>query len=593
LTLHQIEALAIIAGMLVLFVSDRLRYDIVAALALSAALLTGVVPANKAFEGFSSSVIIIIASVLVISRAVAVSGVIDSAMRRLLRYLDSTTLQVGALTAAVTFMSAFVKNVGALGVFMPVAIQAAERRNRPVSRYLMPLAFGSLIGGTITQIGTSPNVLISQVRQEIVGQPFHMFDFTPVGLPLSFIAIAFLSVGWRLLPANRQGQPSPEKRFAIEDYTSEALLPEDSPMVGKTVADLEAAGEGEVTVAAIIREQNHRYVPRQHWTLFAGDILVLEGDPTALQPLVDQAKLKMLGADEIAELKPRNKDDVLETTEAVVAPDSLLIHRTPQDLHLRQNYEINVLALSRSGQQTTTRLRQSRFESGDIVVLQGRQTQLARALTDLRLLPLAERNLSIGTPRWRYLPILILSVAMAAIAFGAVQVEVGFFIAATLIVLLRLITPREAYDAVEWPIIIMLGCLIPVGEALKDTGAAGVLANGLTLVAVHLPVYLAVGMILVVSMLVTPMLHHAAAVLVMGPVAAAVAKNLGLGPDAFLMAVAFGAACDFLTPIGHQNSTLVMGPGGYRFSDYWRLGLPLSILVAVAGTWLIVWQWPS
>ena len=478
MTLHQIEALAIIAGMLVLFVSDRLRYDIVAALALSAALLTGVVPANKAFEGFSSSVIIIIASVLVISRAVAVSGVIDSAMRRLLRYLDSTTLQVGALTAAVTFMSAFVKNVGALGVFMPVAIQAAERRNRPVSRYLMPLAFGSLIGGTITQIGTSPNVLISQVRQEIVGQPFHMFDFTPVGLPLSFIAIAFLSVGWRLLPANRQGQPSPEKRFAIEDYTSEALLPEDSPMVGKTVADLEAAGEGEVTVAAIIREQNHRYVPRQHWTLFAGDILVLEGDPTALQPLVDQAKLKMLGADEIAELKPRNKDDVLETTEAVVAPDSLLIHRTPQDLHLRQNYEINVLALSRSGQQTTTRLRQSRFEPGDIVVLQGRQTQLARALTDLRLLPLAERNLSIGTPRWRYLPILILSVAMVAIAFGAVQVEVGFFIAATLIVLLRLITPREAYDAVEWPIIIMLGCLIPVGEALKDTGAAGLLANG-------------------------------------------------------------------------------------------------------------------
>ena len=592
MTLHQIEALAIIAGMLVLFVSDRLRYDIVAALALSVAVLTGVVPANKAFSGFSSSVIIIIASVLVISRAVAVSGVIDSAMRRVLRILNSTTLQVGALTSAVTFISAFVKNVGALGVFMPVAIQAAERRKRPVSRYLMPLAFGSLIGGTITEIGTSPNVLISQVRQEVVGQPYHMFDFTPVGLPLSLIAVIFLSVGWRLLPANRRGQPTPEKRFAIEDYTSEAALPAESPMVGKTVADFEALSEGDVTLVAIIREQSHRYVPRSHWTLFAGDILVMEGDPTALQPLVDQAKLKMLGAEEIAALKPRNKDDVLETAEAVVAPDSLLIGRTPQDLHLRQNYEINMLALSRSGQRTTTRLRQSRFESGDIVVLQGRQTQLTRALTDLKVLPLAERNLSIGTPRWRYLPIVILSAAMIAVSVGAVQVEIGFFVAATLIVLLRLITPREAYDAIDWPIIVMLGCLIPVGEALKDTGAAGLMANGLTVIAAQLPVYLAVGLILVVSMLVTPMLHHAAAVLVMGPVAAAVAKNLGLGPDAFLMAVAFGAACDFLTPIGHQNSTLVMGPGGYKFSDYWRLGLPLSILVAVAGTWLIVLEWP-
>ncbi len=592
MNLPQIEALAIIAGMLILFVTDRLRYDLVAALALSAAVLTGVVPAKKAFEGFANPVIIIIASVLVISRAVAVSGVIDNAMRRLMRVLDSTTLQIAALTAAVSFLSAFVKNVGALGVFMPVAIQAAERRNRPVSRYLMPLAFGSLIGGTITQIGTSPNVLISAVRQEVMGKPYHLFDYAPVGLPLTCVAIAFLSVGWRLLPTNRRGQPTPEKRFAIEDYTSEAVLPEESPLVGKTVADLEALGDDEVTVTGIIREQSHRYVPRPHWTLYAGDILVLQGDPTALQPVVDQAKLKLLGADEMAALKPRDKDDVLETVEAVIAPDSLLIGNTPQDLRLRQNYEVNLLALSRADEPTSARLRSSRFAPSDVLVLQGRQSQLARALTELRLLPLAERNLAMGRPRWRWMPLLILLAALIAIATSVVAVEVGFFVAATLIVLLRLATPREAYDAVEWPIIVMLGCLIPVGEALKDTGAAGLMADGLTVIAAQLPAYLAVGVIMVVSMLVTPLLHHAAAVLLMGPVAAAVAKNLGLGPDAFLMAVAFGAACDFLTPIGHQNSTLVMGPGGYRFSDYWRLGLPLSILVAVCGTGLILLEWP-
>ncbi len=592
MTLLQIEALAIVAGMLILFVSDRLRYDLVAAIALSAAVLTGVVPAKKAFEGFASPVVIIIASVLVISRAVSVSGVIDNAMRRLLRFLNSTTLQIAALTAAVSFMSAFVKNVGALGMFMPVAIQAAERRDRPPSRYLMPLAFGSLIGGTITQIGTSPNLLISTVRQEVMGQPYHLFDFTPVGLPLTCMAIAFLSVGWRLLPANRHGQASPEKRFAIEDYTSEALLPEESPLVGKTVADLEALAEGEVTITGVIREHARHYVPRPNWTLYAGDILVLQGDPTSLQPVVDQARLKLLGAEEIAALKPEDKDDVLETAEAVVAPDSLLIGNTPQDLHLRQNYEVNLLALSRADERATTRLRASRFAANDILVLQGRQRQLARALTELGLLPLAERNLAIGRPRWRWLPLLILLAAMLAIAVGVVEVEVGFFVAATLIVLLRLTTPREAYDAVEWPIIVMLGCLIPVGEALKETGAAGLMADGLTVIAGQLPGYLAVGLIMVVSMLVTPLLHHAAAVLLMGPVAAAVAKNLGLGPDAFLMAVAFGAASDFLTPIGHQNSTLVMGPGGYRFSDYWRLGLPLTIIVAVCGTALILFWWP-
>ena len=592
MTLHQIEALAIVGGMMALFVSDRVRYDLVGMLALAAAALTGVVPANKAFSGFSSSVIVIIASVLVISRAITVSGVIEIGMRRLLRVLHSTTMQVGVLTAAVTFLSAFVKNVGALGIFMPVAIQAAERQNRPVSRYLMPLAFGSLIGGTITQIGTSPTLLISEVRQQIVGHPYHLFDFTPVGLPLSLLAILFLSVGWRLLPTDRRGQPTADKQFAIEDYTSEALLPEGSPFVGKTVTELEALAENDINVAEIIRDDDRQNSPRPHWRLRAGDVLVLQGDPTALSPLVDQAKLSLLGAEQIAALKPRHKDDELQTIEAVVAPDSPLIGRTAQNLRMRQRYEINMLALNSADQRPRVRLRQSRFATGDTVVLQGRETQLAEAMTTLRLLPLAERNLVIGQPRWRMLPIAIVVATVVAVAIGIVQVEVGFFVAAVLMVLLRLVRPREAYDAIDAQLIVMLGCLIPVGESLRDTGAAGVLANGLSVVAHHLPPTATVGLVLVVSMLVTPMLHHAAAVLVMGPVAAAVAKDLGFSPDAFLMAVAFGAACDFLTPIGHQNSMLVMRPAGYRFSDYARLGLPLSIMVAVVGTLLIVHNWP-
>lgn len=587
--IHQIEAVTIIVMMLFLFISDRIRYDIVAGMALGAALLTGVVPADKAFEGFASPVIIIIGSVLVISRAIAVSGVIDTAMRRLLRLLDSTTMQVTVLTAAVTFISAFVKNVGALGVFMPIAIQTADRCKRPVSCYLMPLAFGSLVGGTITQIGTSPNILISQVRQEVLGHPYHLFDFTSIGLPLALIAIGFLSVGWRLLPVNRRGQPPDDKRFQIEDYTAEALLPAESPMVGKSVLEFERLGA--VTIAAVVRGAAYFYDPGWRRKLLADDILILQGEPAVLAPIVEEAKLKLLGTDEIAQLKPVDKDDALETAEAVVAPDSSLIGHTPKEMNMRETYEVNLLAVSRE-RSPPRRLHHNQFRSGDIVLLQGRHVPLTNAMAEFHLLPLAERNLTIGRPRWRYAPIGILAVALVAIGLGLVPVEVGFFLAAGLMMLFALVTPREAYDSIEWPIIVMLGCLIPVGAALKDTGVTGIMAHYLTIIASMMSPSLAVGMMLVVTMLMTPLLHHAAAVLVMGPVAAAVAANLGVAPDAFLMAVAFGAASDFLTPIGHQNSTLVMRPGGYRFSDYWRLGLPLSVLVSVVGTWLILRSWP-
>lgn len=591
-TPHQIEIFAIILLMLILFVTDRLRYDLVAALALSIAVVLGVVPEARAFSGFSNPVIVIIAAVLVLSRAIAVSGVIDNAMRRMLHRFTSSSGQIGLLTGCVTFLSAFIKNVGTLGIFMPIAIQTAERNERPVSRYLMPLAFGSLIGGTITEIGTSPNLLISTVRQQLGGKPFGLFAFAPVGLPLSIIAVAFLAIGWRLIPKGRRGQKGPEQKFEIEEYTSEALLPEDSPLAGKTVAELEALAEDEVTVGAIIRENDRRYIPAPHWTLFAGDVLLLQGDPMALKPLVDQARLELLGTEEIEKLKPRDKDDELEAIEAVVAADSMLLGRTPEDMRLRRQFEVNLLALSRGGRRIATRLGRTRFQIGDIVVLQGRRTQLGEVLSRLGCLPLAERNLTIGRRRPRFLPVIILAVAMIVAATRLLSVETAFFIAALLAILLRTVSPKEAYDAIEWPILVMLACLIPVGEAVRDTGAAGLIANVLTLLAAHLSATLAVGLILVVSMLVTPFMHHAAAVLVMGPVAAAVAKNIGLAPDAFLMAVALGCSCDFLTPIGHQNNALVMGPAGYRFGDYWRLGLPLSCLVAVLGTLLIVMVWP-
>jgi di/tricarboxylate transporter len=589
LTLNQAEAFAIVLGMLGLFAWDRLRYDVVGAIALSAAALTGIIPTEKVFQGFANPVLIIIASVLVIGRAITISGIVEAVMRPLLHATRTTSFQVGILTACVTFFSAFMKNIGTLGVFMPIAIQTARRNERSPSCYLMPLAFGSLVGGTVTLIGTSPNLLISTVRQEVEGRPFGMFDFTPVGLPLAVISVTFLAFGWRLLPKDRRGTPAPDQRFEVESYITEALIPAGSSLIGKTVGDLEQLSDGEISVTAIVREHGRRYVPSARWVLFEADLVVLQADPVIMHEVIAKGGLALAGAGEIAGTEPKKEE--VETVEAVVTAESPLIGQTPAGLHLRQRFEVNLLAISRSGENIRTRLHRTALRVGDVVALQGYSDTLSETLTRLGCLPLAERNLALGAKRPQPLAIVVLFIAMVLVAFGLLPVEVAFFVAAVVVILLRLLSLKEVYDAIDWPILVMLGCLIPVGGALKDTGADALIASALTLVAAHMPGSLAVGLVLVTSMLAAPFLHHAAAVLVMGPVAAAIAASLGYQPDPFLMAVALGASCDFLTPIGHQNNALVMGPGGYHFGDYWRLGLPLSCLIAVLGTALIVQIW--
>jgi di/tricarboxylate transporter len=590
MTPDQAIAFAIVGGMLALFLWDRIRYDLVALLALLAAVLTGIVPTDQAFVGFASPVVIIIASVLVVSAAVANSGVTEILMRQLTPLMRSRDLQVGVLTALVAALSAFMKNIGALGLFLPIAVQTALRHKRSPSEFLMPLAFGSLVGGMATLIGTSPNLLISVVRREIVGAPFGMFDFTPVGLPIAGLAVAFLAFGWRLIPKGRKGQLAPEHQFRIETYRSEARLPEGSPWAGRTVAALEAIGEGDLTVAAIIREARRRYVPHGHWTLFAGDVLVLDADPQVLQRVIAEAQLELVG-DEQIESVPHTIDQ-RGAVEAVVMAGSPMIDRSPAELQLRQRHAVNLLAVSRAGRLSQARLRHAKLQLGDVVVLQGALDAMPETLATLGALPLAERRLKLGRPRQMILPLAVLASAMACAALKLLPVEIAFLAAAVAVVLLKLVSLREAYAAVDWPIVILLGGIIPVGAALHHTGATDLIASGLHGIAAHIPPLGSLALVLTVAMLVTPLLHHAAAVLVMGPVAASLATQLGLAVDPFLMAVAVGASCDFLSPIGHQCNTLVMGPGGYRFSDYWHLGLPLSLLVVGCGSPLIALVWP-
>jgi di/tricarboxylate transporter len=589
MTLDQFLAFAVVIVMMALFAWGRWRYDLVAALALLAAVIVGIVPPDKAFTGYSDDIVIIVASALVVSAAVARSGVVERVVRMLGPYLTTITSQVVALVGSVTLLSGFVKNIGALAMLMPIAFQLARRTGTSPSSLLMPMSFGALLGGIVTLVGTSPNIIVSRVREQILGEPFNMFDFTPVGAGIAIVGVVFLTFGWRLLPRGRKGAASMDAAFNLEGYTTEVTVPEDSPAASLTVKALEELGENEIEVITLLRGSMRRYEPAGNLVIKAGDILILRGEPQALERIVALEKLELAREGKSHEID--TPSDEIGVMEAVITPDSKLVGSSVGQLKLFDRHAVNLLAVSRTGRRITHRLRAVKLRAGDVIVLRGNLAAMPETLGELHCLPLAERDLHIGRQRSLF-PIAVLAAAMALVAFNLVSVAIAFFGAAVILLLAGSLSLREAYDAIDWPILVMLGALIPVSDALRTTGGTDLIAAGLSQAAAPLPAIGALALLLAAAMAVTPFLNNAATVLVMAPIAASFAGSLGYNPDPFLMAVAIGAACDFLTPIGHQCNTLVMGPGGYRFGDYWRLGLPLSLIVLAVGVPLIAFFWP-
>lgn len=589
MTLQQGLSFAVIVAMMAAFIWGRFRYDVVAAISLLVALALGVVKPDRAFAGFSDDIVIIVGSALVVSAGVARSGIMELLIQRYFPHLKAVQLQLVLLVTIVTLLSAFVKNIGALAIMIPIAFQFAKRSSVSASVFLMPMAFGSLLGGLMTQIGTSPNIIVSRLRQEITGESFTMFDFTPVGASLAVVGIVFLAFGYRLLPARSRETASINEAIDIKNYVAEARVTTKSAMLGKTIGDLLRASEGGAAVTSVLRHGSVRVTPLPDAVLKEGDVLMIEGDHEALDRLVAQQGLSLTGDREVVGEKP---DDEIGAVEAVVGENSILIGLSAKQLALFDRFNVNLLAVSRKGGRITERLSNVTFRIGDVIVLQGKRDTLPAVLREFGCLPLAERPLLLGSVRRGLVPLAILVLAMGATATGAVPVAIAFFAAAVAMVLFRAVPPREVYDAMDGPILVMLAALIPVSESLRETGATDLIADVLVQVGQMLPAYGALALVIVAAMAVTPFLNNAATVLVMAPIAASYAAGLGFKPDAFLMAVAIGAGSDFLTPIGHQCNTLVMGPGGYRFSDYPRLGLPLSIIVVLVAVPLLMIVWP-
>jgi di/tricarboxylate transporter len=588
LTASQALSFAIIGGAVLVFAWGRFRYDVVALAALFVGVLTKDVPIKAAFSGFTSEVVVIIACALIVSAAIQQSGVIEWAVRPLLDRLKSTPTQVPALAGATAVLSTLTKNVGALAIMMPVALRVARNTETSPSSLLMPMSFMSLLGGLVTLVGTSTNIIVSQVREETIGEPFKMYDFAPVGLVLTLLGLVFVSFGWRLLPRNRKGRAGLAEAAAEAAYSTEARVPEGLPKEIRTIASLDL-GKDDVRVHALVGRDGKSRKALERTRLMPGMSLVLEGDAEALARVFQRTPLEETRKKE--DIEKDEPSEETRTIEAVVQSDSPLIGQSAERMRLQQRYGVQLLAIGRSRERITERLRDVVIRAGDMLVLRAGEKALPEVLANLYLLPLAERVVQIGGGRRRFVPVLILAVAMILLALNIVPVAGAFFGAALLMILSGSLSMREAYASLEPEVLVLIGALTPLAEAVQHSGGTDLIAHGLAVLLHGMPALLALGAIMLAAMACSPFLHNAPTVLVLGPIAVGVAKGLGLGADAFLMAVATGAGCDFLTPIGHQCNTLVRGPGGYRFGDYWKLGLPLSVLVILVGTPLIAWVW--
>ncbi len=590
MTLQQGLAFGLVGLMIVAFIWGRFRYDLVACVALVAGLAVGVIPAESAFDGFRNDVTVIIACALIVSAAFSRSGIVEWALKPLTPLLKTNATQTPVLTTVVTLLSMCTKNVGALAIMMPVAMRVAAVTGTSPSRLLMPMAAGAMAGGMVTLVGTSPNIIVSEVRQQIEGQPFAMYDYAPVGLILTGLIVVLVSLTYRVLPERRKGGAALLGGVGDNVYLTEARVPEGWVLESRTVRQLADLGEGGVNILALIRGGQRRAKPHGNTAVHAGDVLVLDGSQEALHRFLARARLELTRNNKPIATAPPTVEVI--SVEAVVGRHSSLRDKYVSEVDFYGDYGINVLGVSRTGYELVHRFHRLKLEPGDILLLQGAEDAMPPAVQGLDLLPLVERDVQLGTVRKRFMPAIVLALAMILVGLGLVHVAVAFFAAAVVTVALGGLRMRDAYAALDGPLLVLVAAMIPISNAIQETGGSALIGEFLSNLFVDLPGVLAVAGVLLASMIVTPFLNNAATVLIVAPIGATMAMQLGFGPDPFLMAVAVGAACDFLTPVGHQCNTLVMRPGGYRFEDYARLGAPLSLMVVLVAPPLILTFWP-
>jgi di/tricarboxylate transporter len=589
MTLQQIVLFVILFLVFAMLIWGRWRYDLVAFIALMAALLTGVVPVSEAFSGFGHPATVIIALVLIVSRGLSNSGVIELLARYVIDASRRLAAHVGIMAGLAAALSAIMNNVAALALLMPLDLQAAKKAGRSPSLSLMALSFASILGGMITLIGTPPNIVIAEYRNDALGEPFRMFDFTPVGIACAAVGVAYVAlIGWRLLPASRTSAESPAERFDLADYIAEVRVPEGSSVIGKRVRDLDdLAAQSDIEIVGLTRRGKRLPGLARIAEIQADDILVIEASPESLDEALGALQLEYIGKSEGV----LDKGD-LELLEVVVPESSRLAGRSAMSIRLLYRYRVALVGVSRAGRRFRENIRKLVLQPGDVLLLLGPDERLNDVAGQLGLLPLADRGQRVVQRHKVWQAVAIFAVAIAAASAGLVYLPVALGCVVAAYILLNIVPLREVYTSIEWPVIVLLGSMIPLGSALEATGGSVLIVDVILGLTGSLSPAMVLALLIVVTMTLSDVMNNTATAVITAPIALQIADRLDANPDAFLMGVAVAASCAFLTPIGHKNNTLIMGPGGYQFGDYWRMGLPLEILIVLVSVPMILVVWP-
>ncbi len=591
MTVDQIILFALFGAVFAMLLWGRFRYDLVAFSALMAGVVLGVVPTKDAFAGFGHPATLVVALVLVVSAGLVRSGAVFLITRTLVDSARALGAHIALMGVIGGVLSAFMNNVAALGLLMPVDIQTARKAGRNPALSLMPLSFATILGGMVTLIGTPPNIIIAAIRQDALGEPFKMFDFAPVGGITALAGLVFVAlIGWRLIPS-RDDAASSDPMSDIAAYIAELTVPEGSKHEGTRVSELyEIAEKNDVAILGLVRAGKRLYGAQANAPLIAGDALVLEATPDALDEF--RAALSLDFADPARQGNLTAEGDGVQVVEVVVTENSRLRGRTAQAVGLGWRQRTVLMGISRGGRRITKQVRKTPIRAGDILLLLTPSDNGAEVVEWLGCLPLADRGLAVTDDKKVWLAIGLFAAAVAAASVGWLYLPVALGIVVVAYVLTRIMPISEIYTHIEWPVVVLLGSMIPLGAALQTSGGTELIAGTLISITQGLPAWAILTVLMVVTMTLSDVLNNTATTIVAAPVGIQMAASLGVNPDPFLMAVAIAASCAFLTPIGHKNNTLILGPGGYSFGDYWRMGLPLEVLVVAVSIPSIMVFWP-
>lgn len=589
MTTDQLLLFGLLFFVFVFLIWGRWRYDLVAFVALLLALLLGLVPKEQAFSGFGHPATVIIALVLVVSRGLSNSGVIELLARYVVDAGRKLGTHIGIMAGLSASLSAVMNNVAALALLMPLELQASRKSGRSASLSLMPLSFASILGGMITLIGTPPNIVVAEFRGDALGEAYRMFDFAPVGLACAAVGVAYVAlIGWRLLPGNRRAASGSNEAFNLADYVVEVRVAEGSKIIGQRVRDLdELAAKSDVEIVGLARRGRRLPGSARIAEIKAGDILVIEASPDSLEEALGNLKLEYVGQVEGA---LDSEDLVMQ--EVVVQESSRLAGRSAMSVRLLYRYRVSLVGVSRQGVKFGDHVRKLTLQPGDVLLLLGSEERLQDVTGRLGLLPLADRGQRVIQRDKAWLAVGLFASAIVAASVGIVYLPIALGCVAAAYVFFNIVPIREVYNSIEWPVIVLLGSMIPIGSALQDTGGTVLIAQGIVDISAGFSPAIVLLLLVVVTMTLSDVMNNTATAVIAAPIAIEIASRLDVSPDPFLMGVAVAASCAFLTPIGHKNNTLIMGPGGYQFGDYWRMGLPLEILIIAVSVPTILWVWP-